>query len=97
RTPEGKRVLFTTFTRNLALDIEENLSSFCPAGTIKKIDVRNLDAWVHGFLRAQKYEHTIVYNRKKDATGAWQRALAVKDSTLDLPESFYDEELDQVI
>ena len=25
RTPDGKKVLFTTFTRNLAFDIEENL------------------------------------------------------------------------
>lgn len=97
RTPEGKRVLFTTFTRNLAFDIEENLSSFCPAATMKKIEVRNLDAWVQGFLRAQKYEHTIVYNRKKNAEEAWQRALAVKDATLGLADSFYEEELDQVI
>ena len=97
RTPEGKRVLFTTFTRNLAFDIEENLNSFCPAAVMKKIEVRNLDAWVQGFLRAQKYEHTIVYNRKKNASDAWQRALAVKDSTLALPDNFYEEELDQVI
>lgn len=97
RTPDGKKVLFTTFTRNLAFDIEENLSSFCSAATMKKIEVKNLDAWVQGFLRAQKYEHTIVYNRKKDAEDAWQRALAVKDATLGLGDGFYDEELDQVI
>jgi superfamily I DNA/RNA helicase len=97
RTPEGKKVLFTTFTRNLAFDIEENLNSFCPQSTMMKIEVRNLDAWVHGFLRAQKYEHTIVYNRQKDASDAWQRALAVKDPTIGLPDSFYEEELDQVI
>lgn len=97
RTPEGKRVLFTTFTRNLAFDIEENLNSLCPAATMKKIEVRNLDAWVQGFLRAQKYEHTIVYNRQQNASDAWQRALAVKDATLGLPDRFYEEELDQVI
>lgn len=97
RTPEAKKVLFTTFTRNLAFDLEENLSSFCPTATMKKIEVRNLDSWVHVFLRAQKYEHKIVYNRKMDAEEAWQRALALKDSTLGLPDSFYEEELDQVI
>jgi len=97
RTPEGKKVLFTTFTRNLAFDIEENLRSFCSASVMKTIEVRNLDAWVHGFLRSQKYEHTIVYNRGKDAVDVWQRALAVKNPTLSLPESFYEEELDQVI
>jgi superfamily I DNA/RNA helicase len=97
RTAEGKKVLFTTFTRNLAFDIEENLNSLCPVATLKKIEVRNLDAWVQGFLRAQKYEHTIVYNRQNIASDAWQRALAVKDATLGLPDSFYEEELDQVI
>ena len=88
RTSDGKKVLFTTFTRNLAFDIEENLSSFCPAATMKKIEVRNLDAWVHGFLRSQKYEHTIVYNRGKEAADAWQRALAVKNPTLSAPREF---------
>jgi superfamily I DNA/RNA helicase len=97
RTPDGQNVLFTTFTRNLAFDIEENIASLCPAATMKKIEVRNLDAWVHGFLRSHKYEHTIVYNRHKDASDAWRRALATKDASIDLPESFYEEELDQVI
>ncbi len=97
RTPEGQKVLFTTFTRNLAFDIEDNLSSFCPSSTMKKIEVRNLDAWVQGYLRAQRYEHAIVYDRHKNASEAWQRALAVKDGKLDLSDGFYEEELDQVV
>lgn len=75
RTPDGRKVLFTTFTRNLVIDIKENLSSFCPAPTMKKIEVRNLDAWVQGFLRSQRYEHTIVYNAGRSllthGTGRW--------------------------
>lgn len=97
RTPEGKKVLFTTFTRNLAFDIEENLNSLCSPATMKKIEVRNLDSWVHGFLRSQSYEHTIVYDRRKDAADAWQRALAVKDGALGMADEFYEEELDQII
>lgn len=98
RTPEGKKVLFTTFTRNLAFDIEENLTSFCSAATMNMIEIKNLDAWVYGFLRSMKYEHTIVYNRNEDASrGAWQRALALKDPRLALSERFYEEELDQVV
>lgn len=97
RTPDDKKVFFTTFTRNLAFDIEENLSSFCSATTMKKIHVQNLDAWVHGFLRSQKYEHTIVYNREKDASEAWERALTLKDLSVELSDRFYGEELDQII
>jgi superfamily I DNA/RNA helicase len=98
RTPDGKRVLFTTFTKNLAIDVRDNLTTLCNAETIKKIEVLNLDAWVHAFLRSKSYEHTIVYNRNKDAAAeAWQMAQAVKDTSLDLPTSFYEEELDQII
>lgn len=98
RTPEGKKVLFTTFTRNLASDIEQNLRTLCGSTTLARLEVRNLDAWVHGFMRSRKLEHRIVYDRKQDAAHqAWQAALAVRDTTLDLPEPFYEQELEQVI
>lgn len=98
RTPAGKRVLFTTFTRNLAGDIEHNLKTLCGAGTLAKLEVRNLDAWVHGFMRMQKLEHRIVYDRKQDgAQQAWQAAMAVRDTKLDLPNDFYEQELEQVV
>ena len=94
----GKKVLFTTFTRNLALDIEENLKTLCSADTMLKIEVKNLDAWVSGFMRSRKLEHRIIYDRKQDgALQAWQVALAAKDPTLDLPDSFYSDELEQVV
>ncbi|MEY2701375.1 MAG: hypothetical protein RIQ52_2130, partial [Pseudomonadota bacterium] len=92
-----QKVLLTTFTRNLAMDIEENLKTFCAPAIMEKIEVRNLDAWVFGFLRSQKYEHRIVYNRKKEAWEAWTIALGLRDTSLDLPDRFYEEELDQVI
>lgn len=98
RTPDGKKVLFTTFTRNLASDMEQNLRTLCGAGTMGKLEVKNLDAWVHGFMRSKKLEHRIVYNRKQDAAlHAWQAAMAVKDTKLELPDDFYELELEQVI
>lgn len=98
RTAEGRKVLFTTFTRNLAGDIEQNLRTLCDAATLAKLEIRNLDAWVHGFMRTRKLEHRIVYDRKQDAAfQAWQAALAVRDTSLDLPDDFYEQELEQVI
>lgn len=98
RTAEGQKVLFTTFTRNLAGDIEQNLRTLCAAATLAKVEVKNLDAWVHGFMRSRKLEHRIVYDRKQDAAlQAWQAAMAVRDTKLDLPEDFYEQELEQVI
>lgn len=98
RTPDGKKVLFTTFTKNLASDIEQNLRTLCGPSTLAKLEVRNLDAWVHGFMRSRKLEHRIVYDRKQDAAlQAWQAAMAVRDTTLDLPDDFYVQELEQVV
>lgn len=98
RTPEGKKVLFTTFTKNLASDIEQNLRTLCSKSTLEKIEVRNFDAWVHGFMRSHKLEHRIVYDRKQDgALQAWESAMAVRDTTLDLSKDFYEKELEQVI
>lgn len=98
RTESKQKVLFTTFTKNLALDIEDNLKTLCSKATLDKIEVRNLDSWVHGFMRSRKLEHRIVYGRKVDgALQAWQAAMTVKDVSLDLPDSFYEEELEQVV
>ena len=98
RTPDGKKVLFTTFTKNLASDIEQNLRTLCSATTLAKLEVRNLDAWVHGFMRSRKLEHRIVYDRKQDAAlQAWEAAMAVRDTTLDLPNNFYEQELEHVV
>ena len=98
RTKDGQQVLFTTFTRNLAADIEHNLKSLCDPQALARIKVQNLDAWVNGFMRAQKLEHRIVYNRQQDAAlQAWTSALAVRDTTIDLTEHFYAQELEQVV
>lgn len=98
RATAERKVLFTTFTRNLAADIEENLKTLCSPAVMQKIEVKNLDAWVHGFLRRQKYEHRIIYNRNQDeAAEAWKRAMTLHDSSLALPPAFYEEELERVI
>ena len=98
RTPDGRKVLFTTFTKNLANDIEQNLRTLCGGSTLAKLEVRNLDSWVHGYMRSRKLEHRIVYDRKQDAPlQAWQSALAVRDTSLDLTENFYEQELEQVV
>lgn len=98
RASIDKKVFFTTFTRNLAADIEENLKTLCSPAVMEKIEVKNLDVWVHGFLRRHKYEHRIIYNRKQgEATEAWERALALQDSKLGFQREFYEEELERII
>lgn len=98
RTEANQKVFVTTFTKNLAADIEQNLRTLCSGETFAKLEVKNLDAWVNAFMRSRKLEHRIVYDRRQDAAyQAWQAALAVKDSSLDLPDNFYENELEQVV
>ncbi len=98
RTEAKQKVFVTTFTKNLAADIEQNLRTLCSSEAFAKLEVKNLDAWVNAFMRSRKLEHRIVYDRKHDAAHqAWQAALAVKDSALDLPDNFYEQELEQVV
>jgi superfamily I DNA/RNA helicase len=96
-TPEGKKVLVTTFTRNLAIDIETNLNTLCTRDIMSRIEVRNLDAWVLRFLRSKRYEQSIVYGRQDEAAVCWHLALAVKDASLGLDDEFYAAELEQVV
>ena len=96
-TPPDKKVLVTTFTRNLAIDIETNLNTLCTRDVMSRIEVRNLDAWVLRFLRSKRYEQTIVYGRQDEAAECWSRALAVKDASLGLDDEFYAAELEQVV
>lgn len=98
RTRPDQKVLFTTFTKNLATDIEQNLKSLCSKATMDRIEVVNLDAWVHGFMRTHKLEQRIVYDRRQEgAAQAWLAAMAVRDTTLDLSEDFYAQELEQIV
>ena len=95
---EGERVLFVTFTRNLAADIENNLRSICSPEEMKRIEVTNLDRWVYAFLRRRNYDFRIVYNRGLPPWNElWRQAMALKDSSLDLPDAFYQDELDQIV
>ena len=96
--PEGERILFVTFTRNLAADIENNLRSICAPQEMRRIDVTNLDRWVYGFLRRRNYDFRIVYARGQSPWNeVWQQALALKDPGLNLPDAFYSDELDQIV
>ena len=96
-TKDGQKVLFTTFTRNLALDVKANLAVLCSPAVLEQIECVNLDAWVYGFLHRRKYEYTIVYGRGDKARDVWERALSVRDNALDLSDEFYAEELEQVV
>lgn len=97
RTGPGQKVLVTTFTRNLAGDIAANLETLCSRETFSKIEVVNLDRWVKNYLSSKLYEHRIQYDLNGEARSAWEKAMAVRDTSLPLAEDFYREEWEQVV
>ena len=91
---DNKKVLFTTFTRNLATDIEDNLRSICSPEQMENIEVINLDRWVSQFLRKRDYDYNLFSN---DLKNLWNKAMDLMPSGLTFPEAFYREEWEKVI
>ncbi|MBI4917345.1 MAG: ATP-dependent helicase [Acidobacteria bacterium] len=94
-TGKDDRILFTTFTRNLAADIHANLQKICPEEAMKRIEVVNLDRWVSEFLKANGYSHQIVYGHQTKVS--WDKALTIAPDEPRLDATFYREEWDSVV
>ena len=94
KRPGQGRILFVTFTKNLAADIEHSLGAICTPEEFARIDVANLDRWVVRFLQGRRYDFRVRYGRNREA---WRRALDLKASELDVPDAFYDDEWEQVV
>ncbi len=96
-TGERDRILFTTFTSNLADDISQNLDKLLDGAPRKRVEVLHLDAWVTRFLKANGYDYNIAYwsDDAGPAADAWARAVASGPGEFS-PE-FYREEWERVV
>ena len=92
-----RKLLFTTFTTNLALDIEDGLKSICTPEQWAQIDVINLDALVFRLLKARRYEHEIAFDFAARCKPIWDAAMADFDPALGLSRDFVREEFEQVV
>ena len=92
-----KKLLFTTFTTNLALDIEDGLKSICTSEQMKQIDVINLDALVFRFLKARRHEHEIAFDYDAKCAPVWDSAMVDFDPSLGVSREFVRAEFEQVV
>ncbi|MCP4212579.1 MAG: UvrD-helicase domain-containing protein, partial [Halieaceae bacterium] len=97
RLGPDERVLMTTYTRNLAMDIEANLRKICNTGEMGRIDVINIDALVSRFLKRENQPTNIKYPGDQAFDRCWDKALQFASGELDLPDSFYREEWERVV
>ena len=89
------RVLFTTFTRNLATDIRANLTKICSPEQLQRIEVIPLDGWVMNFLKSQGLQVRVFNDEARDS--CWSLAMDVADTSLGLADRFYKEEWKEVV
>lgn len=98
----GQRVLLTTFTTNLAHDIEGNLRTLCPEHLDARpplIEVINLDRWVTQFLKRKNYERKVAYfGQARDRLDEiWQEVLENHSIPEGLSAAFVKAEWVQII
>jgi len=92
-TQATDRVLFTTYTRNLAHNIEENLRHLC-GPEIERIEVINLHRWAMRFLRSQGFPVKVASDDEVNA--CWRDAVSAAGSG-DWPEAFYRDEWEHIV
>jgi len=90
------KLLFTTFTANLAGDIKDNLRKICSVEEQRHIEVINLDAWVSQFLREQGYSYRIAYD-DDTLKNIWDQAVALTGEDTGFTSDFFAEEWTKVI
>lgn len=87
------RILFTTYTRNLANNIEDNLRHLC-GPELERIEVVNLHRWAVRFLRSQGFSIDIADYDEVDQ--CWEDAFSAI-GTGEWSEDFYFNEWDYVV
>ncbi|MEA3260611.1 MAG: AAA family ATPase [Pseudomonadota bacterium] len=92
----SSKILFTTFTRNLATDIQQNLNKICTQDELESIEVMNLDAWVMAFLKKRGYDYGLLMDSRQERD-LWTQAYSDKPSGIDLSMAFFQEEWARVV
>jgi len=91
----NNKILFTTFTKNLAADIADNLKKICTTDILQRIEVINLDAWVSKFLKKTGYEFSIAF--EEETRKCWSNAMNLSPTDLGLEDEFYRDEWRDVV
>lgn len=88
------RILVTTYTRNLAYDLEHLLRTMC-GEEMDRIFVTNLHAWASSFMRGQGMTFDIVTQSQSERY--WTDAITAAGGSEPLPSNFYQDEWEQVV
>ena len=98
----GERILLTTFTTNLAQDIEANLKTLCPEhlnASPPRIEVINLDRWVSKFLKRKSFAREIAYfgEARERLDEIWEMVIDDHELPAGLSKLFVRAEWEQIV
>ena len=91
-----QKILFTTFTRNLATDIAEGLKKLCRREEWERLEVVHLDAWARRFLEKQGLGMKMTY-QDDEAKDLWEKALTMVELPASIDPGFVRDEWDNVV
>lgn len=92
------RVLFTTFTRNLAADIRANLAAMCAPDAQERIEVTHLDGFVVKLLDNAGYTYDIAWwGMGNELEELWERAMTLRPPHERFDIGFYRDEWELVV
>lgn len=94
--PPGKKILFTTYTTNLAADIQGLLGSLC-GQELEQIEVTNLHAWARGVLQARGIKVRTTLEEPKERIRAGWDAACTLDVKGTFVQAFYQAEWAEVV
>lgn len=89
------RILFTTYSKNLAEDIDGLLRDICSEEMMNRVDVINLDAWAHQYLRGLGIE--IKHLEENRALSLMQQVKGLVDGGDNYTDEFLLRERSNVI
>lgn len=92
-TKDSEMILFTTFTKNLAKNIQHNLKQIC-GEEYQKIEVVHLHSWASQFLRSQGIDFSIA--AQEEINSCWRDTFGAIGSGK-WKESFLRAEWDYVV
>jgi superfamily I DNA/RNA helicase len=94
---DGEKLLVTTFTRNLAADLLDNLRTLCGDGSpeLRRIEVTNLHAWAMQFLARSQVRYTPLTEARERQERMEIAIDEIGESSL--PRTFFLEEWDRIV
>ena len=87
------RILFTTYTKNLAMNIRENLRNLC-GSEFERIEVVHLHSWAASLLASQGFRFGVA--NETELSECWQKAISAFGAG-EWDEEFYREEWEHVV